>query len=212
MNATWRHKRLCELCQQKTGELNHIQSTLKEKKTLLKERIKNQINLEKAQFIIQTIGQKTQEQLQYHLNELVSLAMISIFPDPYELKTNFVVRRGKTEVDFLFYRNGIEIDPISASGGGVVDVAALALRFSLFSMQRQRSRNTFILDEPLKWLKGGDLPILGASMIKEISQRLGIQIIMVSHSEELIESADKVITITKDNTGISNCGLFKKNL
>ena len=32
-------------------------------------------------------------------------------------------------------------------------------------------------------------------MLKEISEKLGLQIIMVTHSEELIEAADKVFTI-----------------
>ncbi|NIU00181.1 MAG: hypothetical protein GWN01_04340, partial [Nitrosopumilaceae archaeon] len=53
------------------------------------------------------------------------------------------------------------------------------------------------MDEPLKWLKGGDLPIKGSHMIKEISKKLGIQIIMISHSPELIEGADRVFEVKK---------------
>ena len=40
-----------------------------------------------------------------------------------------------------------------------------------------------------------DLHHKAAEMLKEISEKLGLQIIMVTHSEELIEAADKVFTI-----------------
>lgn len=160
-------------------------------------------NLEQAQTIIQIVGKTTQEELQYHLSELVTLAMENVLDDPYKLITNFVIRRGKTEVDLLFERNGETVNPLNATGGGAVDIASLALQFSLWGMQTPRTRKTFILDEPLKWLKGNDLPVKGANLIKQISERLGVQIIMVSHSPELIESADNVIEISQNKKGIS---------
>ena len=40
-----------------------------------------------------------------------------------------------------------------------------------------------------------DLHHKATEMLKEISEKLGLQIIMVTHSEELIEAADKVFTI-----------------
>lgn len=150
---------------------------------------------EEAQLIIQSVAQQTQEQLKYHISELVTLALASVFEDPYEFKVEFVQRRGRTECDLWFVRGDVLIDPMSASGGGAVDVAAFALQVSLWSLGRPRTRNTMILDEPLKWLKGDDLPEKGAAMMKEISDRIGLQIIMVSHIPDQIESSDKVIDV-----------------
>ena len=152
---------------------------------------------ERAQIIIQDIAKKTQQELEYHISELVTLAMESIFPDPYKLLLEFNIRRDKTEADIYFERNGEKVNPLLSTGGGAIDIAAFALQISLWNLQRPKTRNTFILDEPLKWLKGNDLPKKGAELIKEISEKLGLQIIMVSHSPELIESADKVFQVTK---------------
>jgi len=151
---------------------------------------------EEAQQLIQTVARQTQEQLQYHISELITLALSSVFNDPYEFEVDFVERRGRTECDLYFVRDGNRINPLDGSGGGAVDLAALALQFSLWTLQIPRSRNVLILDEPLKWLKGSDLPKKGALVIKEISERLGIQIIMVSHSPELIEAADRAFLVS----------------
>lgn len=157
---------------------------------------------EEAQMIIQTVAQLTQKQLEYHVAELVTLAMAAVFDNPYSLSVNFVQRRGRTEADLEFVRDDQSIDPLTASGGGAVDVASFALRVALWSLAISKTRATLMLDEPLKWLKGGSLPIKGALMIKEISKRLGIQIIMISHIPDQIEGSDSIINVQITN-GVS---------
>lgn len=151
---------------------------------------------EQAREIIREVGQKTQQQLQFHISDVVSLAMESVFADPYSLKVDFVQRRNKTECDLLFERDGELSDPISASGGGAVDVAAFALRIASWSMARPRTRNVIILDEPLRFLSG-DNQERASSMIKEVSQRLGIQFIIITHNQVLASYADKVFETSK---------------
>lgn len=116
--------------------------------------------------------------------------MEAIFDDPYELKAKFVERRGKTECDLLFVRDEQEVDPLSATGGGAVDVAAFALRVASWSMQHPHSRPTIILDEPMRFLSV-DYQEKASLMIKEISEKLGIQFIIITHESTLTEHADK---------------------
>lgn len=153
------------------------------------------IHSQKAQVIIHDVAKKTQEELQYHISDLVSLAMSSIFPDPYILKCDFVSKRGKIEAEMFFEKDGNLIDPLTSTGGGVVDVAAMALRFSFWVLKNPRTRPIMLMDEPLKWLKGEGLPEKGSEMIKKISEKLKLQIIMVSHDPDLINSADKIIEV-----------------
>lgn len=148
---------------------------------------------EEAQTIIQNVAQLTQKELEFHVSELVTLAMSGVFDNPYELVVEFVLRRNRTECDVLFRRDEKLIDPMNSSGGGAVDVAAFALRVALWSLSPDRTQNVLILDEPLKWLKGGELPKRGALMLQEIANRVGLQIIMVSHVPDQIEGADKRI-------------------
>lgn len=156
----------------------------------------------KAQIILQESARLTQEQLEYRISKLVTLAMESVFENPYEISLNFQTQRGKTGASIFFLKDDEPLDPLSEAGGGVVDVAALGLQISLWTLQNPRTRNLLVLDEPLKWLKGGELPDKGAEMIKQISHKLGLQILMVSHSPELIAHADKVFHV-RQTKGIS---------
>lgn len=150
---------------------------------------------EQAREIIREVGIKTQQQLSFHISDITSLALEAVFNEPYELKVEFVQRRNKTECDLYFERNGERMDPLSASGGGAVDVAAFALRIASWSMLRPRTRNVIILDEPLRFLSV-DLQERASTMIKEISERLGIQFIIVTHENTLASYADKVFEVS----------------
>lgn len=182
--------------ERKKGEKYQVEKNLKnykQKKITLKRSL---IHSQKAQVIIHEVVKKIQEKLQYQISDLGSLAISSIFPDPYVLKCDFVSKRGKVEAEMFFEKNGNLTDPLASTGGGVVDVASMALRFSFWALRTPRTRPIILLDEPLKWLKGGDLPEKGSEMIKKISKRLNLQIIMVSHDPDLINSADKVIEVS----------------
>jgi len=149
----------------------------------------------KAQKVIQRVAQITQKQLEYHVSELVSLALSGVFENPYDLVVDFVQKRNKTEAELWFEREGERVDPLDASGGGAVDVASFALRVSLWSLRHKKTRRTLILDEPFKHLSAELQPRAG-EMLKEISERMGIQIIMVSHNQDLIGIGDKAFEVT----------------
>lgn len=153
---------------------------------------------EQAIEIVKEVGLKTQQTLQFHISNTVSMALTSVFEDAYEMLVEFVQRRGKTECDLLFGRGDSQINPLSASGGGAVDVASFALRVASWSMQTPRTRNVLLLDEPFKNVSEGLLP-KASELLKQVSEQLGLQIIMVAHSDTLIESADNIIQIQYQN-------------
>jgi len=149
---------------------------------------------EQARAVIQEVARRTQQQLQYHISEVATLAMQAIFPQPYNLIVEFVERRGRTEADIWFERDGQQIDPLSASGGGAVDVAAFALRVSLLSLSGKARAAIIVLDEPFRFLSR-DLHSKAALLMKEVSRRLGLQVVMVSHSPDLVDGADAVFSV-----------------
>lgn len=152
-------------------------------------------NSEKALVIIQEVAQKTLKELEYRIGEVVSLALSAVFDDPYKLVLISSIKRGKTEFSLFFERDGERVRPYDSSGGGAVDVAAFALRIALWSLKNPRTRNCIILDEPFKMLSS-DMTDKAGEMIKEISERLELQIIMVSHNESLIDISDKSFQVT----------------
>ena len=146
---------------------------------------------ERAREIIKHVGKKTQEQLSFHISDITSLALSAVFPNPYELHVNFVERRNKMECDLMFFRDGHEMEPKDASGGGAIDVAAFALRIASWSMQNPKSRNVVLLDEPMRFLSV-DLQNQASEMIKQVSEKLCIQLIIITHESTLAAFADKV--------------------
>ncbi len=185
------------------GEKKSLENQIKDTKKSIRILKRDIDTSEKVKQIINYVAEQTQKKLEYHISSITSMAMSSVFPDPNDIVLEFVQRRGKTEADIFLEKNGNRIKPIDKgelrTSGGVVDVGSFALQIALWSLQSKKSRSILILDEPLKWLKGGDLPQKGADMIKEISNKLNIQIIMVSHNSELIDSADRVFEVTIEN-------------
>lgn len=151
---------------------------------------------EKAQTIIQKVAKDTQQELEYQINEICTLALAAVFENPYEVEIDFVIRRGKTECDIYFVRDGERMRPIpdDASGVGAVDVAAFALRIAMWCISENRTRPLIIMDEPFKHLSVGYRK-KASDMVREISEKIGLQIIMVSHDRNFVSAADNVIEI-----------------
>jgi len=184
--------------ERRKGRLSQIEATLQTGKSNLTEAKRSLHRHEQAREIIREVGLATQQQLQFHIADITSLALEAVFDDPYALVAEFIDRRNKTECDLYFMRDNDLVDPLTASGGGAVDVAAFALRVASWSMQSPRSNNVLILDEPFRYLSV-NLLSKASEMLKQISKELDLQIIMVTHSPELVEAADAVFEVTLKN-------------
>jgi DNA repair exonuclease SbcCD ATPase subunit len=193
------------------GRLRQVKDDRNEAVNTLFELGRQKLTIEIAQLVIQEAAHKTQAELSWYINDMVSAAIESVFPeDDYQFYLEFVQRRGKTEADlFLADAKGNKVKPSDAEGGGLVDIVSFALRICLWSLTKS-SRKTIILDEPLKFLSRDLLPKAG-ELVKTLSERLGLQIIMVSHLDELIDEADKVIEIKKVK-GVSHVRTIKGDL
>lgn len=156
-----------------------------EKQTL--EQAKGKLrSAETARELVQEVAQKLQQAVHSQIAGIVSLGLKTVFSEPYNFKINFEKKRGRTEARLIFERDGLELDPISAAGGGVIDVAAFTLRVACLSLSKPALRPILILDEPFKNVsktKGylDQIPLL----LEKLAEEMGLQIIMVTHIEEL---------------------------
>ena len=185
---------LRQIVERKKGQRDKVISLLSVCKKEIN-RLKGEINFsEQAQAIIQKVAQETQRQLEWHISEVVTLALASTFDNPYVFKAEFVQRRGKTECDLFFERDGFKVDPVAEAGGGAVDVAAFALRVAMWSLVKPRWRNILVFDEPFKNIndKTRRTQERIAEMVKVLSRKLKLQFIIVTMIPELEEMADRV--------------------
>ena len=190
MNLSQLNNRLEQL----KGRQKEKQSALSGYKTRAGFAKKEKIRWERARELLKELGLKTQQQLQFHVSNLTTMAMEAVFSDPYQVQIEFVPRRNKTECDISFVRNGNSRDPMESVGLGASDIGGFALRVAAWCIQKQKTRPVLLLDEPFKHLSF-NFHNDASALLKEVSDRLNLQIIMVSHSEEMASFSDKVFTV-----------------
>lgn len=188
---------------QSQGMQKQISSTLDEKRIELtnkEERIKL---LEKAQSFLQKVAQDTQSQLKFQIEDIVDMALETCFPNEYQFQLLFNIARGKTDAElvFLSQKTGRPIDPMNASGGGVVDITCWALRLASYVLS-SNTDNVIILDEPMKFVSK-DLMGRVCELVKQLSEKLNLQIIMVTHESQFVDVADKIFEVRKNDKGVS---------
>lgn len=118
--------------------------------------LSNQLEaLDEAIDITQRIAQTIQQQVHRQVASVVTQCLNAVFDEPYEFQIRFDRKRNKTEAVLQFFRDGMVLDdPLNEVGGGVLDVASLALRLSVILLSRPKLRRIIILDEPFKNVRG----------------------------------------------------------
>ena len=120
---------------------------------------------------------------------LVTEALTSIFEKDIRFEISLYSYRNEPAVDITVVENGLEVDPQKSCGGGVNDIIFIYLK---------NSERILILDESLKFLSRNYLE-QASSFIQSLSERMNLQIILVSHKPELEVSCDNLIKIEKEN-------------
>lgn len=134
------------------------------------------VHVEEAQRITQHIAGLLQQRAHERMSRVVSRCLEAVFEEPYEFLIRFERKRGKTEAVLEFTRDGESYtDPLNELGGGVLDVAALALRLSCVMVSKPPSRRTFILDEPWSNVRGTGNRDRTSKLLKVLSEEFGVQ-------------------------------------
>ena len=137
-----------------------------------------------AHAIIQLVAQAVQQEAHSQIASVVSRCMEAVFDSPYEFKIDFDRKRGRTEAALTFVRGDLEIDPMTGSGGGPIDVASFALRLACLVLSRPPIRKLLVLDEPFRFISRDFRPRARA-LLEGLSEEMGVQIIQVTHIDEL---------------------------
>lgn len=177
----------------KLSELNTARVILKREREALVSAEAAQADAEEAQKVAQVVAQGVQQQAQDRIAGIVTRCLAAVFPNPYKFRIRFEQKRGQTEASLEFVRDDVAVDPLEASGGGMVDVAAFALRLSCILLSRPPVRRVMTLDEPFKFVSKDHRPKLRA-LITSLSKELNMQFIFVTHIPEL--ETGKVIDLS----------------
>ena len=114
---------------------------------------------------------------------VVSRCLETVFvgDDVYGFKIRFDRKRGRTEALLILTKNGHEVeDPLNADSGGVVDVAAFALRTSCIVLAKPNLRKFLAMDEPFKFVSA-EYRSNVRMLLEGLSKDFKFQYLMVTH-------------------------------
>ena len=172
--------------------LRNILSDREQKDKITKD---NLILKELKTFLLQ-VSANYREDICNLFTNLVTEALTSIFEKDIKFEIKLYSYRNEPAIDILVIENELEVDPQKSCGGGVNDIISLVLK--IIYIYLKNSNRILILDESLKFLSRNYLE-QASSFIRDISERMNLQIILVSHKPELEVGCDNLITIEKEN-------------
>lgn len=149
-----------------------------------------------ARTVVNNVMIATQISISSFIEEVVSLALKTVFGNEYGFKVQYEIKRGKSEANLFVLKGDEMLNAEDSCGGGILDVCAFALRTALYALADPKPEPVLVFDEPFRFVSK-DLSESCARMVKEVSDLLGVQILMVSHNQDLIESADKAFRVTQ---------------
>lgn len=146
-----------------------------------------------AQTVLESVASLVQRNWYLQLGQVVSRCLKAVFGDEtYDFKLVFKQLANRTEVQFLLERDLEEYSPMDSTGGGVVDVAAFALRLAALMLSVKGDRVLLVLDEPFRFVSAVYRSAV-RQLMEKLSEEFGVQIVMVTHMEEL--ETGKVVKI-----------------
>jgi DNA repair exonuclease SbcCD ATPase subunit len=129
------------------------------------------------------------------VENLVSYALNSIWEDrTYQFKIISKERGATSTNKFVLIKNGIEVDIMDGSGGGLVDIVALVLRLIFTLKAKPELRPVLFLDEPFQHASANYHEKIG-ELLTELIEKLGLTIVMVTHTPIIENYASRRYTL-----------------
>lgn len=159
--------------------------------------------MEKVSAVLHELSTSVQERFLRSIEALISEGLSAVFEVPIAFKIISTTRNRQVNLDFqLVNEDGTTTDLMDARGGGLVSLCGVLLRVVMVRLMADRVRQILVLDEPLGMLSAEYQPAAG-ELLRKLAHELGIQIILVSHNPELLESADKAYELVGSPNGVT---------
>lgn len=153
-------------------------------------------DLDRVTLLLNSMGEDQQFQTQQKIEELVTRGLRTIFDDSLSFHIIQTVKGRAVVVDFVLRttldRIVIDTPVLDARGGGVAATIGFLLRLVVLLLSKgTRTEHILVLDETFAHVSAEYLPTVN-EFLREVVDKTGVQIVMVTHQPELTELADKV--------------------
>lgn len=157
---------------------------------------------EKASQVLTSIGEEQQEYAQHQIEELVTRGLQLVFDESLSFHLVQSVKANQANVDFVVrtsikspkgdFDSSVEVFETSvmeARGGGLAAVVGFMLRLVVLLLTPE-ARRLLVLDESFAHVSEDYEPRL-AEFLREVADKAGVQIVLVTHSRAYDDVADK---------------------
>jgi DNA repair exonuclease SbcCD ATPase subunit len=187
----------------KLGKREALVSRLKICENRLAEIDAETTKLTKASLFLQTLSDTTRQQIIDKISAIVTDALQKVKDTNLEFKMILSTERNQIDVKFVVVDKLTrqEYDILDSCGGTIADIVTFPLRIALLVKWDPVLSKVLIMDENFKFVSVADQEPL-ADFIRQISEKLNLQILLVTHSQVLSNKAHKIFGVIK-NDGVS---------
>lgn len=187
------------------GEARSVLLRGKEVKAEIAALTETAATLERVSGLLNSLGEERQLSAQAMIEELVTRGLRAIFGPSLSLHIVQTVRGKTANVDFVVRTTlpdqVVETPVMDARGGGLAATIGFLLRLVVLLLRGgTRSDTILVLDEVFSHVSDEYLPAL-AEFVRDIVDRTGVQIILVTHQDMWTGVADKVYRFSQDKNG-----------
>lgn len=162
-----------------------------------REKINSQLSVVKTAFnFVQNVSMNRRNTIKNKIETVLTESVMSIFGDNYKVALNYEIKNNRSFCEITIVKQtecGEVVRTIEGHGGSVADVLAVPLRMLMIIFSKEVEK-VLVLDEAYKHVSTKNIELVGR-FLKDISEKLQLQIIMCSHHEVLKEYADHVVIV-----------------
>lgn len=176
------------------GHLDALSKALEGEQETLKA-LQTKINIDtEARKLLNVVGEEFFSDVLRALESMVTQGLRNVLGDEtLELVLEQKISHNKIGVGMSIRSQmgikQVETDVLSARGGGLAALVGFFIRLVLLAATN--NRRVVVLDESFAHLSGDYEPILG-TVLKQLCEQMGVQVLMVTHSTTFEEYADVV--------------------
>lgn len=194
------HQSLRNTVFKQLGAKKVVEDSISSTKLRLIEIATNTDNLIKASVFLQTLSDTTRQQIVDRISSIVTDALQKIKDPDLEFKMKLSTERNQVDVKFVVVNKKTEqeYDILNSCGGSIADIVTFPLKVALLLKWEPTLSRVLILDESFKFVSVADQEALG-EFVRQISEKLNLQTILVTHSPTLTSKAHRVFEVTQNN-------------
>jgi ABC-type iron transport system FetAB ATPase subunit len=191
--------------EREAGQAQEVARRGKEKQAEVA-RLRRQAELqEKVAALLNSVGEERQESARRQVEELVTRALQVIFEKNLSFHMESSVRANRAEVDFVirsaFGDQVVDTPVLEARGGGMAAVVGFVLRLVVLLLT-PGARRFLALDESFAHVSASYEPRV-AEFIREVADKAGVQVLLVTHSDAYGDLADRKYRLTLGPDGVT---------